>query len=173
MDNFLLICTLDSTSSTFTGNIDWVISGSCSIIEFACERTSAVSVAPARDAATAYFLNKTKMSKRNWRSVSASSSSSCSSFSSCKRRPVQRRTVEKWIAENDRELNTSLWLKFEMADREHVSLLKCSVCSEFMRNFKAAFIDGSANIRLSSVKDWWKLFSCVDASKWVECVESH
>ena len=68
--------------------------------------------------------------------------------------------MEKWIVENDRELNTSsLWLKFEMADREHVSLLKRSICSEFatklesMRNFKAAFIDGSANIRISSVKD--------------------
>ena len=45
-----------------------------------------------------------------------------------------------------------------MADREHVALLKCSVCSQFatklesMRNFKAAFIDGSSNIR-TSVKD--------------------
>ncbi len=61
--------------------------------------------------------------------------------------------------ENDWELNTSTWLKLEMVDREHVALLKCSVCSQFatklesMRNFKAAFIDGSSNIRLSSVKD--------------------
>ena len=89
----------------------------------------------------------------------SSASSSSSSSSLPKRRPVQRRTVEKWIVENDRELNTSVWLKFEMADREHIALLKCSVCSQFatklesMRNFKAAFIDGSSNIRISSVKD--------------------
>ena len=72
---------------------------------------------------------------------------------------MQRRTVEKWITENDRELNTSVWLKFEMADREHVSLLKCSVCSLFseklesMRNFRPAFITGTPNIRVSNVKD--------------------
>ena len=46
-----------------------------------------------------------------------------------------------------------------MADREHVALLKCSVCSEFstklesMRNFKPAFIDGSSNVRVSAVQD--------------------
>lgn len=89
----------------------------------------------------------------------SSSSSSSSCFKPVKRRAVQRRTVEKWITENDRELNTSVWLKFDMADREHVSLLKCSVCSLFskklesMRNFRPAFIDGSHNIRVSSVKD--------------------
>ena len=32
-----------------------------------------------------------------------------------KRRLVQKRTVEKWIAENDVELNTITWLKFKMA----------------------------------------------------------
>ena len=89
----------------------------------------------------------------------SSASSSSSSSSLPKRRPVQRRTVEKWIVEIDCELNTSVWLKFEMADREHVALLKCSVCSQFatklesMRNFKAAFIDGSSNTRIPSVKD--------------------
>ena len=84
-----------------------------------------------------------------------------SSYSICnpKRRIIQRRTVEKWITENDRELNTTLWLKFDMADREHVATLKCSVCCQFrnkleaMRNFRPAFIRGSPNIRISSVKD--------------------
>ena len=80
-------------------------------------------------------------------SDTSSSSSSYSSNTPAKRRAVQRRTVEKWITENDRELNTTLWLKFDMADREHVASLKCSVCSQFskkledMRNFRAAFIN--------------------------------
>ena len=61
----------------------------------------------------------------------SSASNSSSSSSLPKRRPVKRRTVEKWIVENGRELNTSVWLKFEMADREDVALLKCSVFSQF------------------------------------------
>ncbi len=67
--------------------------------------------------------------------------------------------MEKWITENDREFDTSVWLKFDMADRQHVAVLKCSICSRFsdklesMRNFRPAFIDGTTNIRLSTVKD--------------------
>ena len=62
---------------------------------------------------------------------------------------VYRKTVEKWVVENDRELNTSVWLKFDMADRNHVSLLQCAVFSQFreklagMRNFRPAFIEGT------------------------------
>ena len=39
--------------------------------------------------------------------------------------------VEMWIVENDKELNTSIWLKFETAadDRDRVATLKCAVCS--------------------------------------------
>jgi hypothetical protein len=65
--------------------------------------------------------------------------------------------VEKWIVENDMDLDTLVWLKFEMADQEHVAVLKCSVCSRFvdklesMRNFRPAFIDGTSNIRISTV----------------------
>ena len=97
------------------------------------------------------------MSSRKIQLSSRSCTSSDSSYFTPKRRPVQRKTVEKWIAEQDKELNTSVWLKFEMADREHVSLLKCSVCSLFskklesMRNFRPAFINGSPNIHGSSV----------------------
>ena len=83
-----------------------------------------------------------------------------SSSSSFKRRAVTwRRTVEKWIKENDSQLSTFVWLKFSMVDREHIAVLNCSICSQFctkqesMRNFKPAFIDGSSNIRISAVKD--------------------
>ena len=79
--------------------------------------------------------------------------------STAKRRAVTVRTVEKWKAENDKELNTCTWLTFEMADRDHVGSLSCSVCSEFknnlqgMRNYNAAFIEGSKNLRASNLKD--------------------
>ena len=61
--------------------------------------------------------------------------------------------VEKWIAENDKVLSTSTWLKYDKADREYV---KCSMRIEFqdgMRNYSNAFIGGSKNLRASSFKD--------------------
>ena len=50
-----------------------------------------------------------------------------------KKRSVQNKTVEKWVVENDKELNTSVWLKSETAadDRDRVATLKCAVCSRF------------------------------------------
>jgi len=33
------------------------------------------------------------------------------------------RTIEKWMTENDSELNNSIRLKLEMANREHATLL--------------------------------------------------
>ena len=48
-----------------------------------------------------------------------------------KGRAVQVRTVEKGVAENDKVLNTPIWLKFERVDRDHVLSLKCAICSRF------------------------------------------
>ena len=76
-----------------------------------------------------------------------------------KKRGVSAKTVEKWIAENDKALSTSTWLKYDKADCEYVATLKCSVCIEFqdklrgMRNYSNAFIGGSKNLRASSFKD--------------------
>ena len=78
-----------------------------------------------------------------------------------KKRSVQKKTVEKWVVENDKELNTSVWLKFETAagDRERVATLKYAVCSRFrerlqpMRNYRPAFIEGTSNVRTSTFKD--------------------
>ena len=77
-----------------------------------------------------------------------------------KKSAVYKKTVKKWILQSDRDLNMSLWLKFEMmADREHVSVLKCSVCGKYkdklesMRNFQPAFIKGTSNVRTSTYKD--------------------
>ena len=45
-----------------------------------------------------------------------------------KRRAESKRTAEKWVVENDRVLNTSVWLKFDVADRDHVLCLKRACC---------------------------------------------
>ena len=63
------------------------------------------------------------------------------------------------MVENDRALNTSVWLKFDMADRDHVLSLRCDVCSQFkeklfsMRNFRPAFIEETTNVRTSTFKE--------------------
>jgi len=72
-------------------------------------------------------------------------------------RKVTRKTVEKWIAESDKDLDTTLCLKFDVipGDREHVSKIKCSVCGQFqerlvsMWNYNPAFVNGTANVRAS------------------------
>ena len=72
---------------------------------------------------------------------------------------MQVRTVEKWVAENDKVLNTSIWLKFERADHDHVLSLKCAVCSRCndklvsMRNYRPAFVEGTNNVRTYSFKE--------------------
>jgi len=44
---------------------------------------------------------------------------------------VTRKMVEKWIMENDKTFNTTLWLKFEVVvkDSKHVLKLNCSICA--------------------------------------------
>uniref|UniRef100_A0A1X7SS85 C17orf113 probable zinc finger domain-containing protein n=1 Tax=Amphimedon queenslandica TaxID=400682 RepID=A0A1X7SS85_AMPQE len=92
-------------------------------------------------------------------SESGSSSSSSNSVHVAKKRAVQKKTVQKWVSLYDKELNTSVWLKYDTVYRVHVSKLRCSVCSQFrpklesMRNFRPAFVDGTSNMRLSTVKD--------------------
>ena len=75
-----------------------------------------------------------------------------------KKRGVSAKMVEKWIAENNKALNTSTWLKYNQADHKYVATLKCSVCIEFqellgMRNYSSAFIGRLKNLRASSFKD--------------------
>ena len=75
------------------------------------------------------------------------------------KRGVNKRTADKWLAEYDKTLNTSIWLKYELADRDHVVALKCSVCTQFreklesMRNYRTAFIEGTTNVRTSTFKE--------------------
>ncbi len=76
-----------------------------------------------------------------------------------KKRLVTTTTVEKWIAESDKTLNTISWLQYEIADRSYVFSLKCSKCAQFssqlegVRNFSRAFIEGSLNLHVSAFKD--------------------
>ena len=49
-----------------------------------------------------------------------------------KKRGISVETVvQKWITESDREMSTSVWLKYEKADRNYVAMLKCSMCIQF------------------------------------------
>ena len=60
----------------------------------------------------------------------AAEAPSTSGLPETKKRGVSKKTAEKWVVENDKELNMSVWLKFEVADRDHVVALKCAVCSQ-------------------------------------------
>ena len=78
---------------------------------------------------------------------------------SAKKHGVSKRTADKWLAEYDKTLNMSVWLKYKLADRDHVVALKCVVCSQFKaklestRNYRSAFIEGTNNIRTSTFKE--------------------
>ena len=88
-----------------------------------------------------------------------SSSAGSSSDSSTKKRAVTAKSVDKWILDHDKDINTTTWLQYEMADCYHVAKLKCTICTQFVdkirgsKNFNPAFIDGSTNLRTSSFKD--------------------
>ena len=75
-----------------------------------------------------------------------------------KKQGVSAKTVEKWIAENDKALSTSTWLKYKV-DHKYVTMRKFSMCIKIqdklrgMRNYSNAFIGGSKNLRASSFKD--------------------
>ena len=76
-----------------------------------------------------------------------------------KKRGLTMKTVDKWIVDNDKTLNTTTWLKYDKVDREYVATLKCSVCFRFndklrsARNYNSAFVVGSTNLRASAFKE--------------------
>ena len=71
--------------------------------------------------------------------------------SQVKKRSVLKKTVDKWIAQNDKALSTTVWLKYDTdrADRTRVTSLK----NRPARNYTSAFVDGSGKLRSSSFKD--------------------
>ena len=76
-----------------------------------------------------------------------------------KKRGITAKTVDKWIAENDKALNTTTWLQYDKVDREYVTSLKCSMCIRFQdkllgaRTTQPIYIIGSKNLRASAFKD--------------------
>ena len=76
-----------------------------------------------------------------------------------KKRMLLARSVDNWISEYDKQYDTATWLTYKAVDRVHVESLSCSGCTCFqdkllgMCNYKASFIEGSRNLRTSSIKD--------------------
>ena len=76
-----------------------------------------------------------------------------------KKRAASKTTVETWKRQLDREYDTAVWLRYDVSSGDVVLRLKCSICTEFrdrlsgMKNFRAAFIEGSTNVRKSCVQD--------------------
>ena len=76
-----------------------------------------------------------------------------------KKRAVCQKTVEKWIKENDRSLNMTVWLKFDSDRHDNVNTLSCKVCRLYkdkllgMCNYHLTFVEGTSNVRASSFKD--------------------
>ena len=84
--------------------------------------------------------------KRPSSSTSVSESSSSDGSPASKRRMLLANSVNKWIAEHDKELNTSTWLTYTVFDRLHMDVSTCSVCTrlknklESMRNYNPAYM---------------------------------
>ena len=72
-----------------------------------------------------------RLGNHSTRATETASTSSSENGVAAKRRMVLTRTVDKWIAENDRTLSTTTWLTYERLNRECVQCLKCSVCIRF------------------------------------------
>ena len=95
------------------------------------------------------------VARKRLREDSSSASTGSSSSGGAKKREKNGGKMDKGTGQ---KYNTAVW-HFEVVDREHVSLLKCSICSQFseklecMRNFRPAFFYGSTNILISTVKD--------------------
>ena len=40
------------------------------------------------------------------------------------------KTIQKWVIECDRKMDTSMWLRYDKVDHEYVATLKCCVSAE-------------------------------------------
>ena len=81
-----------------------------------------------------------------------------------KPRGFKTTTCDKWVAEYDGEVSTSVWLSYERSDpspsdRSVVENLKCKMCSRLVdkirsrKNFSDSFVVGSRNLKTSAFKD--------------------
>jgi len=93
--------------------------------------------------------------KRKWsEKMSGAKRKTVSSDCPPAKRGVTIKSVNKWIAENDKQLDTTTWLCYEKADQEHMLSLKCSICIRFQekllsqKNYNSAFITGLKNLNI-------------------------
>ena len=94
----------------------------------------------------------------------ADPSTSAASLPSGSKKPprtLKISTCNKWVHENDKDLSTTVWLRYNTRSDmpQVVDTLKCRVCTQFedkiygCKNFTAASITGSQNLKTSSSKD--------------------
>ena len=73
---------------------------------------------------------------------------------------IPKTTMDKWITDNDRILNTGLWLKYKDDPANHTQVMSLIYCivQRFhkkltdMYNHYATFVQGSVNLCSSSIK---------------------
>ena len=88
-----------------------------------------------------------RLSSHSTKATETVSTSSSEDGVATKRWMVLTRTMDKWIADNDRTLSTTTWLTYAQLNRGCVHCLKCSVCIRFRdklvtcRNYSSAFKD--------------------------------
>ena len=95
----------------------------------------------------AMWLDKMASRKRPSSSTSMSESSSSDGSPASKRRMLLAKSVNKWIAEHDKELNTSTWkykelntstwLTYTVVDHLHVDVSTCSVCTRLKNKLES------------------------------------
>ena len=65
----------------------------------------------------------------------------------------------QYLEEYNHTLNTAVWLKFNMADRDHMASPRCAVCTQFkdklvlMHKFHPVFIEGTTSTQTSMLKE--------------------
>ena len=99
-----------------------------------------------------------KQSVRSSDSDTATANESSDSKPS-KKRAISIETVEKWIRENKKTLQTSMWLKYDKGRSGTVLSLKCELCIRYRekiescKNYNPASIIASNNLRTFAFKD--------------------
>ena len=96
---------------------------------------------------------------KNSKSMEAADSDAC--IPQAKKREVTVNTVERWKVDNDKAMNSSMWLTYDKMTTNHecVDSLKCLWCIKYKdrligcRNYNAAFVVGSKNLGVSAVKE--------------------
>ena len=77
---------------------------------------------------------------------SATTNESSDSETLKKKRAISIETVEKWIHENEKMLQTTVWPRYDKRRGGTVLSLKCELCIRYQEKISPAFILGSENL---------------------------